>query len=232
MPRATTGPRRRPQPRGRAAAYLNDVVLENWALEALSAAGKPLPRAIPALSRLAAAGPRAGRKLDRSDRVFANERRVRFTEMEYACRASTAREAARRVIEWVRAPATRSSSRSRCGSTRRRRRAAQPLARAATPPTSPSTSTAAWSGAPTSKRSRRSWTTTAAARTGASATSRPPPTLAPRYPRWGDFQAAREQLDPGRVFANEYSSACSGRWSSPRAAPEALTQRKALPSPR
>src|ERR1700750_1393517 len=29
-----------PRPRGRAAAYLNDVVLENWALEALAATGK------------------------------------------------------------------------------------------------------------------------------------------------------------------------------------------------
>ena len=28
-----------PRPRGRLAAYLNDIVLENWALEALSAAG-------------------------------------------------------------------------------------------------------------------------------------------------------------------------------------------------
>ena len=36
-----------PRPRGRAAAFLNDVVLENWALEAVSAAGKAMPRAIP-----------------------------------------------------------------------------------------------------------------------------------------------------------------------------------------
>ncbi len=36
----TEGP---PRPRGRAAAFLNDVVLENWALEAISAAGKALP---------------------------------------------------------------------------------------------------------------------------------------------------------------------------------------------
>src|SRR5262249_22740020 len=37
------------RPRGRAAAYLNDIVLENWALGALSATGKLLPRSIPAL---------------------------------------------------------------------------------------------------------------------------------------------------------------------------------------
>src|SRR4029077_10524930 len=72
-----------PHPRGRAAAYLNDVVLENWALEALSATGKRFPASIPSLSRLAGRLPSGSRTVDRSDRVFANDRRVRFTEMEY-----------------------------------------------------------------------------------------------------------------------------------------------------
>jgi L-gulonolactone oxidase len=35
-------------------------------------------------------------------------------------------------------------------------------------------------------------------------------TLAPRYPRWGEFQAARDELDPGRVFANEYAERVLG----------------------
>ncbi|HET9163829.1 MAG TPA: D-arabinono-1,4-lactone oxidase [Solirubrobacterales bacterium] len=92
-----------PRPRGRAAAYLNDIVLENWALEAFSAAGRLLPRSIPTLSRLAAALATSGRTVDRSDRVFASERRVRFTEMEYGVPREHGPEAARRVIEWVRA---------------------------------------------------------------------------------------------------------------------------------
>ena len=29
-------------------------------------------------------------------------------------------------------------------------------------------------------------------------------TLAPRYPRWGEFQALRARLDPDGLFANEY----------------------------
>ena len=29
-------------------------------------------------------------------------------------------------------------------------------------------------------------------------------TLAPRYPQWDDFQAARDRLDPDRTFANPY----------------------------
>ena len=92
-----------PRPRGRVAAYLNDIVLENWALEALSATGRALPRAIPALSRLAAALASGGKTVDRSDRVFASDRRVRFTEMEYGVPREHGPEAARRVIEWVRA---------------------------------------------------------------------------------------------------------------------------------
>ncbi len=61
------------------------------------------PRAIPALSRLAGRLASGSRTVDRSDRVFANERRVRFTEMEYALPREHGPEAARRVIEWVRA---------------------------------------------------------------------------------------------------------------------------------
>jgi L-gulonolactone oxidase len=92
-----------PQPRGRAATYLNDIVLENWTLEAISAAGKLIPSAIPSFSRLAAALASGGKATDRSDRIFANERRVRFTEMEYGVPREHGPEAARRVIEWVRA---------------------------------------------------------------------------------------------------------------------------------
>ncbi len=35
-------------------------------------------------------------------------------------------------------------------------------------------------------------------------------TLAPRYPAWADFQAARDALDPNRVFTNEYASRVLG----------------------
>ena len=35
-------------------------------------------------------------------------------------------------------------------------------------------------------------------------------TLAPRYPKWEDFQRARDELDPGRVFTNEYAARVLG----------------------
>jgi L-gulonolactone oxidase len=35
-------------------------------------------------------------------------------------------------------------------------------------------------------------------------------TLAPRYPAWDEFQRARDVLDPGRVFSNEYTDRVLG----------------------
>ncbi|MND05157.1 L-gulono-1,4-lactone dehydrogenase [compost metagenome] len=35
-------------------------------------------------------------------------------------------------------------------------------------------------------------------------------TLAPRYPAWAKFQAARDELDPNRVFTNEYAKRVLG----------------------
>ena len=104
-----------PRPRGALATFLNDILIENWALEAVSAAGKLFPAAIPRLSRFAARLASGSTVTDRSDRIFANERRVRFTEMEYGVPREHGPEAVRRVIEWVRSKATPSSSRSRCG---------------------------------------------------------------------------------------------------------------------
>jgi FAD/FMN-containing dehydrogenase len=36
-------------------------------------------------------------------------------------------------------------------------------------------------------------------------------TLAARYPRWAQFAAARDRLDPGRAFRNEYTDRVLGR---------------------
>jgi len=36
-------------------------------------------------------------------------------------------------------------------------------------------------------------------------------TLAPRYPAWAEFQAARDTLDPTRVFTNPYAERVLGQ---------------------
>jgi len=198
-----------PRPRGKAAAYLNDIVLENWALEALSAAGRLVPRSIPALSRLAAALASGGRTVDRSDRVFASERRVRFTEMEYGVPREHGPEAARRVIEWVRAnrypvffpiemrvaagdDALLSPSHERetayIAVHQYRGMEWRPYFEAV------EAIMREYGGRP--HWGKRHFQTAE--------------TLAPLYPRWEEFQAARDELDPDRVFTNEYAARVLG----------------------
>jgi L-gulonolactone oxidase len=198
-----------PRPRGKVAAHVNDVVLENWALEALSATGKRFPKAIPSLSRLAARVASGSRTVDRSDRVFANDRRVRFTEMEYGVPREHGPEAARRVIEWVRSnrypvffpiemrvaagdDALLSPSHKRdtayIAVHQYRGMEWRPYFEAVEEIMS------SYGGRP--HWGKRHFQTAA--------------TLAPRYPAWAQFQAARDELDPGRVFTNEYAERVLG----------------------
>ena len=193
------------RPRGKTAAFLNDVVLENWALEAVSAAGKLFPRAIPSLSRFAAWLASGSHSIDRSDQIFANERRVRFTEMEYGVPREQGPEAVRRVIEWVRSnrypvffpievrvtaadDALLSPSHERdttyIAVHQYRGMEWRPYFEAV------EAIMADYAGRP--HWGKRHFLTAE--------------TLAQRYPGWADFQAARDELDPNRVFTNEYAA--------------------------
>ncbi len=198
-----------PRPRGKAAAYLNDIVLENWALEALSAAGRLAPRSIPTLSRLAAALASGGKTVDRSDRVFASERRVRFTELEYGVPREHGPEAARRAIEWVRAnrypvffpiemrvaaadDALLSPSHGRdtayIAVHQYRGMEWRPYFEAV------EAIMRDYGGRP--HWGKRHFQTAE--------------TLAPLYPEWEAFKAARDELDPRRAFTNEYAARVLG----------------------
>jgi FAD-linked oxidoreductase len=198
-----------PRPRGRVGAYLNDVVLENWALEALSTTGKRFPGAIPSLSRLAGRLASGSRTVDRSDRVFANDRRVRFTEMEYGVPREHGPEAARRVVEWVRSnrypvffpiemrvaagdDALLSPSHERdtayIAVHQYRGMEWRPYFEAV------EEIMASYGGRP--HWGKRHFQTAA--------------TLAPLYPEWAAFQRARDELDPGRTFSNEYAERVLG----------------------
>jgi L-gulonolactone oxidase len=192
------------RPRGRASAFLDEVVLENWALEATSAAGKAFPSLIPRLSRLAARLASGGSASDRSDRVFVNERRVRFTEMEYGLPREHGPEAARRVIEWVR---------------ENRYPVFFPIEMRVTAGDDALLSTAherdtAYVAVHQYRGMEWRPYFEAVEEIMVSYGGRPhwgkrhfqtAETLGPRYPRWSEFQAARDQLDPGRAFANEYA---------------------------
>ena len=197
------------RPRGQAATFLNDVVLENWALGAISATGKLFPRAIPSLARLAARLASGSRVTDRSDRIFANERRVRFTEMEYGVPREHGPEAVRRVIEWVRSnrypvffpiemrvtaadDALLSPSHERdtayIAVHQYKGMEWRPYFEAVEEIMNGYAGRPHWG--------KRHFQTAA--------------TLEPRYPRWADFQAARDELDAGRTFSNEYATRVLG----------------------
>jgi L-gulono-1,4-lactone dehydrogenase len=92
---------RRPQPPGRAAAFLHDLVLENVVLGLFCRTGRAFPRLIPALNRRLAGLMGRAEHLDASNRVYANKRLVRFTEMEYAIPRERAAEALERVLALV-----------------------------------------------------------------------------------------------------------------------------------
>ncbi|HEV7770995.1 MAG TPA: D-arabinono-1,4-lactone oxidase [Solirubrobacterales bacterium] len=198
-----------PHPRGRVPVYLNDVVLENWALGALSATGRRFPGQIPRLARLAARVASGSRAVDRSDRIFANERRVRFTEMEYGVPREHGPEAVRRVVEWVR------SNRYPVFFPIEMRVAAGDDALLSPSHQRDTVYIAvhqyqgmewrpyfeaieaimdSYGGRP--HWGKRHFQTAA--------------TLAPRYPAWAEFQRARDELDPGRTFTNEYAERVLG----------------------
>ena len=93
-----------PHPAGR---FAREVVLENWVSGAFSAIARRAPAAGPLLARGAAASFANVSKVDRSYRVFASERRIKFTEMEYAIPIEHAREAVERVLEIASRPEMR-----------------------------------------------------------------------------------------------------------------------------
>jgi L-gulonolactone oxidase len=198
-----------PRPKSRAVAFLNDVLLENWALEAMAATGKAMPRTIPALARFAGLVATGTDNQDRSDRIFVNQRNVRFTEMEYAVPRADGPAAVRRVIEWVRAnrypvffpievrvaagdDASLSAAHERdtayIAVHQYRGMEWRPYFEAVESIMNDYEGRPHWG--------KRHFQTAA--------------TLAPRYPRWAEFQRARDALDPGRTFTNPYTERVLG----------------------
>jgi FAD-linked oxidoreductase len=90
-----------PRPRGRISAYCNDVLLTNHAFELFCRAGRRFPNRIPSFNRLVTRLAGRSERIDRSERIFASPRLVRFTEMEYALPREHVPLAVRRVLETI-----------------------------------------------------------------------------------------------------------------------------------
>jgi L-gulonolactone oxidase len=194
---------REPEPMGRAAAFTRDVLLENAVLGLFCRTGRAAPRLIPALNRRLAGLMGGGEHLDASNRVYANKRLVRFTEMEYAIPRERAAEALERVLALIE---------------RRRLPIGFPIELRVVAPDDAMLSTAHqratayiavhqyvgmefetyfraveaimddYEGRP--HWGKRHYQTEA--------------TLRPRYPEWDRFAEIRERLDPERRFENDY----------------------------
>jgi FAD-linked oxidoreductase len=198
-----------PCPRPRAVVYAREVMLENWVGQLFALAGRHLPSLTPRLSRAAAAGVGRSTKVDRSFRVFASDRRIKFTEMEYGIPREHAAEAVRRVLEVAARPEHRlafpievrfvaadevvlsgSHARDTCyvAVHQDRKLDWQPYFHAV------EAIMDSYGGRP--HWGKRHFQTAE--------------TLAPRYPRWDEFQALRRRLDPERRFANDYTERVLG----------------------
>ena len=198
-----------PAPRPAALLYAQEVVLENWVGQLFALAGRRFPGQAPQLARLASRGVGRSRKIDRSHRVFASDRRIRFTEMEYGIPREQAAEAVRRVLAIAARPehgvafpievrfvgadeVTLSGSHARetayIAVHQDRKLAWGPYFREVEQVMD------SYGGRP--HWGKRHFQTAE--------------TLAPRYPRWEEFGRLRRELDPGGVFANAYTERVLG----------------------
>ncbi|MEV0296136.1 D-arabinono-1,4-lactone oxidase [Nocardia sp. NPDC050710] len=87
------------QPRGKAVDWFADILMSNYAFDALCRLGKWQPGLVPWIHRSAAYAGSYRRQVDRSYRVFASPRLIRFTEMEYAIPRAHSAAAIREIKE-------------------------------------------------------------------------------------------------------------------------------------
>jgi FAD-linked oxidoreductase len=190
-------------PRSRWKQWWDQILMENYAFGALCRIGRARPQWTP---RLARAVPASGRQeyVERSDRVFASPRLVRFYEMEYELPREACAEALNRVRAFVDDAGLRVSF---------------PVEVRFTAPDDIPLSTGY--GRPNAYIAVHVYEGTPYERYFSGVErimddygGRPhwgklhfqtAETLAPRYPEWDRFQMVRHRLDPDGRFANAYT---------------------------
>jgi L-gulono-1,4-lactone dehydrogenase len=198
-----------PAPRHPALVFAQEVILENWVGQIFASAARRFPSQAPRLARIASRGVGRSRKVDSWHRVFASERRIRFTEMEYGLPREHAREVIERVLEVAARPEhavafpievrfvaaddsllSPSHERDSCyiAVHQDRKMAWDPYFRAV------EAIAREYGGRP--HWGKRHFQTAE--------------TLEPLYPRWEDFRAARARLDPDALFRNDYTDRVLG----------------------
>ena len=183
--------------------WLVDDLIANRGLAAFSHAGRRFPGRAPQLSRTMTRLLSRDVRTDHSHRVFATERRVRFTEMEYAIPRAQVASALREVLAMIEEQQVgvtfpievrTTAADDALLSTASGRDTAYIAVHQFAPMPYESYFRAVeaimdrYDGRP--HWGKRHFQTAA--------------TLAPRYPGWDAFQAARGELDPHGLFTNDY----------------------------
>ena len=209
-----------PKPASRLKRLLKDTIAENLVLGLICRLGKWFPRWVPSLNRVLPRLSSREERVDRSDRVFANDRLVKFTEMEYAIPREHGAEAVRRILEFVESrklPITfplevRFAPRDDAFVGPSFGRESCYVAVHVYRGTDYETYFRGVEEIMSSYGGRPHW----GKRHFLDAAA-----LSERYPEWSSFQSVRERMDPDGVFANAYTQRVLG-----------AGQRKVLPSPR
>lgn len=196
-----TQDRAAPPPRWR--AWITDDLLANYALGAFSRAGRRWPGRAPLISRTLVRFLSRDERIDHSHRVYASERRVRFTEMEYAIPRNRIAEAVRAVLAMIEAERigvtfpievrTTAADDAYLSTAEGRDTAYVAVHQFIGMPYEPyfrrvEAIMDGFGGRP--HWGKRHFQTAA--------------TLAPRYPGWDAFAQARAELDPAGAFTNDY----------------------------
>ncbi|MFJ4271260.1 D-arabinono-1,4-lactone oxidase [Streptomyces coelicoflavus] len=196
----SAGPER---PVGRLQGWLDDEFLSNGVFQAANWVGRAAPAAVPAIARISSRALSARTYTDTPYKVFTSPRRVRFVEMEYA----VPREAVVGVLRELRTMVDRS-----------RLRISFPVEVRTAPADDITLSTASgrdsayvavhmFRGTPyqayftaaerifTAHEGRPHW---------GKIHTRDAEYFSRVYPRFGEFTALRDRLDPDRLFLNDY----------------------------
>ncbi|MFD8983499.1 D-arabinono-1,4-lactone oxidase [Streptomyces sp. NPDC059564] len=190
-------------PPGALSAWVEDELLSNGVFQAVNSLGRALPATVPAIARVASRALSARTYTDIPYKVFTSPRRVRFVEMEYALPRERLVEALRELKAMVdRSPL----------------RISFPVEVRTAPADDITLSTASgretayiavhmYKGTPYQAyftAAERIFTAHGGRPHWGKVHTRDAEYFAEVYPRFGEFTALRDRLDPDRVFGNDY----------------------------
>ncbi|MCC0095469.1 FAD-binding protein [Streptomyces flavotricini] len=190
-------------PPGAVGAWIEDELLSNGVFQAVNSLGRAVPATIPSIARIASRALSARTYTDIPYKVFTSPRRVRFVEMEYALPREQVVEALRELRSMVDRSGLRISF---------------PVEVRTAPADDIALSTASgretayiavhmYKGTPYQAyftAAERIFTAHGGRPHWGKVHTRDAEYFAGVYPRFGEFTALRDRLDPDRLFGNDY----------------------------